>query len=59
MIPVINIEECDGCEECLEACPPEAIVLKEGKAYIEEDLCEECGECVAECPVKAIFLPRE
>ena len=57
MIPVIDLEKCNGCEDCLEACPPEVISMIDGKAKIDESLCEECGACVDECPEKAIFLP--
>ncbi len=56
MIPIINLEECTGCGNCIEVCPPEAIVLRNEKALIQEDLCEECGFCAAECPVKAIVV---
>ncbi len=58
MIPVIEIDKCDGCEACIEACPPEIISMVDGKAKIDEQLCEECGECVNECPQDAIYLPR-
>lgn len=57
MIPVIDKEKCDGCENCVEVCPPEAISIVDGKADIAKDLCEECGVCVPECPVDAISLP--
>lgn len=59
MIPKINSDKCDGCGDCLEACPPEVISLNKGKAQIDESLCEECGACVAECSHSAIYLPRE
>jgi ferredoxin len=56
MIPVIDKENCTGCGNCLDVCPPQAIIFQNEKAHIEDDLCEECGFCVAECPVKAISL---
>lgn len=59
MIPVIDKDKCTGCEDCFESCPPQAIEMKEGKAFIVEKLCEECGECVKVCPEKAISLPRK
>ncbi len=59
MIPKIDLDKCDGCEDCLEACPPEVIEMVDGKAKIDEELCEECGECVDECAQGAIYLPRE
>jgi Pyruvate/2-oxoacid:ferredoxin oxidoreductase delta subunit len=59
MIPVIDVDKCDGCENCIEACPPQVISMVDGKAKIDETFCEECGECVNECPIDAITLPRE
>jgi ferredoxin len=59
MIPVIDKEGCDGCEACMDVCPPEAITMVDGKAQINEPICEECGVCVPECPTGAITLPEE
>lgn len=57
MIPKIDHDKCTGCEDCVEACPPEVISMINAKAKIDEALCEECGACVAECPEHAIYLP--
>ena len=57
MIPIIELEECTGCGNCVEACPPGALSLKNEKACLAEDLCEECGFCAPECPVEAISIP--
>jgi len=57
VIPLIDEEKCIGCENCVEACPPMAIYMDDGKARINDQLCEECGECVPECPEKAITIP--
>jgi ferredoxin len=57
MIPIIDKENCTGCGNCVEVCPPRAISFQNEKAYIEDDFCEECGFCVAECPVETISLP--
>ena len=56
MIPLIDEDTCTGCKKCLEVCPPQAIVLEDGKARIEEEFCEECGSCAAECPTAAICI---
>jgi MinD superfamily P-loop ATPase len=56
MIPLIDEDTCTGCKKCLEVCPPQAIVLEDGKARIEEEFCEECGFCAAECPTAAICI---
>jgi electron transfer flavoprotein alpha subunit len=54
MSVVVNLEKCQGCEECLKSCPFEAIVMKEGKAYINE-YCQSCMACITVCPEGAIM----
>ncbi|MCG2723109.1 MAG: FAD-binding protein [Thermodesulfovibrionales bacterium] len=54
MSVIVNPEKCQGCEECLSSCPFEAIVMKEGKAYINE-YCESCMACISVCPEGAII----
>lgn len=51
---IVNIEKCHGCEECLSSCPFEAIVMSEGKAYINE-YCQLCMACISVCPEGAIM----
>jgi len=53
-IPVIDQEKCTACEECVEACPVEAISMVNGKAKINPDECTECGTCLDVCPADAI-----
>jgi ferredoxin len=55
--------KCDGCGDCIEVCPVEAIAIKDDVAVIDDDACIECGECVDECPTEAIVekksLPKD
>lgn len=51
---IVNIEKCQGCEECLASCPFDAIVMKEGKAFINE-YCQVCMACISVCPEGAII----
>ena len=53
-IPKVNKEECTGCEECVEACPAEAISMVDEIACVNPDLCTECSACVEACPAEAI-----
>ena len=50
----INVtqEKCpEGCRNCLEVCPVEALYLgKDGKVYPEDTFCVYCGACVKVCP---------
>jgi electron transfer flavoprotein alpha subunit len=50
----IIVEECIGCESCLDACPfPGAIVMDDGVAKLT-DKCTGCGACADACAVDAI-----
>jgi electron transfer flavoprotein alpha subunit len=51
---IVDMEKCKGCEECLSSCPFDAIVLKEGKAFINE-YCQVCMACINVCPEGAII----
>ncbi len=57
--PAYVIEEkCEGCKQCFEDCPYEAIYMKrvgekEEKAFVIEDKCAGCGICVASCNYSA------
>ena len=50
---IVNLEKCKGCEECLSSCPFDAIVMKDGKAVINE-YCQACMTCISVCPEGAI-----
>ena len=56
MAAKVNEETCVGCEACKNACPAEAIEMKDGKAFVNADTCLGCGACEGECPVGAIKL---
>jgi Pyruvate/2-oxoacid:ferredoxin oxidoreductase delta subunit len=53
--------DCNACEECVEACPFDAISLDEqsDRAIVNETLCMGCGVCESVCAVEAITLRRE
>jgi len=54
---IVDIDKCKGCEECLASCPFDAVVMKEGKAVINE-YCQVCMACVGVCPEGAITETR-
>jgi len=51
---IVDIDKCKGCEECLASCPFDAIVMEEGKAFINE-YCQVCMACISVCPEGAIL----
>ena len=57
----IDREKCDGCGKCLEACPEQAIELREGKA-VKCDLCAGNSfalSCAKACPEGRLRLLKE
>lgn len=51
---VVNIERCTGCGQCVDSCPFTAIVMQEGRAFINE-YCQFCRACISICPEGAII----
>lgn len=56
----VNEQACEGCENCVEICPMNAVSLSdEQKAVVDEFHCIGCGLCVSHCPAEAISMdPR-
>ena len=50
----VVVERCTGCEQCIESCPYTSIVIKDGKAFINE-YCQFCRTCLSICPEGAII----
>lgn len=47
-------EICTRCGLCVQNCPPRAISIIGGKAFIDQDKCIECLRCQKVCPRGAI-----
>ena len=45
-----EIDLCDQCGACAEACPEEAIERREGRYVLREEDCIACGTCIEACP---------
>ncbi len=56
MVVKIDLEACIGCGQCVDACPVQALSMKDGKSQVDESLCIDCGACVAVCPTNALSL---
>jgi carbon-monoxide dehydrogenase iron sulfur subunit len=52
---VVDVEECIGCGDCVEACPFEGMAFDDERAIpLKCDLCGGEPECAAMCPSGAI-----
>lgn len=47
--------KCKGCGLCMEACPQQAVGMRDGAAFIDQQLCAGCGTCRATCNNDAIY----
>ena len=54
ILPSVNSSRCKYCQKCGRWCPQDAIIEKNGKAFIVADKCIGCGECIAVCRYDAV-----
>ncbi len=58
IMPVIDLERCTGCGDCVTACPEGALELIDGKpVLLNADACLYEGVCEDMCPEGAIGRP--
>ena len=53
--PSIKAEACTFCGQCIRWCPEDAIVPRDGRAFIVQERCIGCGECLAVCRFDAVM----
>lgn len=59
-LPKIDASRCpDGCRECVDACPTEAVTIGPKGPAINLGRCLFCVECVKACPEGAIEYTRD
>lgn len=58
MTMIVNQNLCSGCGTCLQACPNNAIILRDGKAFINQETCSSCQVCIDVCPTGALQLEK-
>jgi Ni,Fe-hydrogenase III small subunit/formate hydrogenlyase subunit 6/NADH:ubiquinone oxidoreductase subunit I len=49
----------DGCRECIEACPTDAISLSGEKLALDTGRCLFCTDCTSACPTGAVSFTTE
>ena len=54
--PKVAAKVCIGCGICPRSCAHDAIVITDGKAFIDPVKCVGCSRCITVCPVKAINI---
>ena len=54
---VIDISKCNGCGQCVEACPFKALSLAEDKMVRDDEKCMDCSHCLYLCPEGVYSLP--
>lgn len=59
-LPAVDGTKCpDGCRECVEACPTNAIAAEPGKVKLDLGRCLFCTDCVTACPQGAIGYTQD
>lgn len=58
--PSLDASRCpNGCTECIEACPTDALSAAEGRLALDMGRCLFCADCTSACPEGAIqFTPE-
>jgi len=57
--PIVRVDpgKCDGCEECVEACPPKILQPSDGRVVVKEvERCILCRACEKVCKRKAVTV---
>lgn len=56
----VDRDMCTGCKRCIKACPTQALVMREGRAELnDEKMCDGYGSCIAVCPYDALSLEEK
>ena len=55
--PIVDVDKCEGCEECVDVCPVEVFQMKDGKSDpVNADECLGCESCIEVCEPHAIVI---
>ncbi|MFC1669579.1 ATP-binding protein [Spirochaetota bacterium] len=59
LVPSVDDDKCNGCEQCSTICQFSAIVMVKDKPLVFPDMCHSCGGCFLACPREAITEIRK
>ena len=51
-----DVEKCQQCHNCVQACDDNALSVQKGKLVVDYDNCTVCGKCIPECPTDALKI---
>lgn len=58
LLPLIDLQLCNRCNDCVSKCPEDALVMNEqGPVFKHPVTCTYCTDCEAVCPTGAIRVP--
>jgi len=53
----VDMDKCEGCEECVNICPQEVFEMNDGKSNpANSSECLYCESCLGVCPTDAITI---
>jgi Ni,Fe-hydrogenase III small subunit/formate hydrogenlyase subunit 6/NADH:ubiquinone oxidoreductase subunit I len=59
-LPVLDASRCrEGCGDCVQACPYDAVTAGPGKLTLDLGRCTFCGGCAAACDEGAVAFSRD
>ena len=56
---VVDTARCTLSRECFKVCPQDAVVERDGKAFILQEKCDLDGLCIPACPNGAISMVED
>ncbi len=56
----VDLDKCEGCEECVDICPMEVFEMQDEKsAPVNAEDCEGCESCIEVCEPGAITVTED